>query len=82
MNTKERAVEHLLKSPAIEYVRSLQKLTAANPEYVNSNREDVGNIIHGFLVGGGFHWDREIFEKEWPEILDEALTRLTRKKKV
>ena len=80
MNTKEKAIEQLLKPPAIEYVRSLEELTRKDPEYVNSNREDVGNIIRGFLAGGGFLWDREIFEKEWPDILQETLARLGTKK--
>lgn len=82
MNTKDKAVEHLLKSPAIEYVRSLEQLTRQDPDYVNLNREDVGNIIRGFLAGGGFHWDREILDKEWPDILQEALARLASKKTV
>ncbi len=81
MNAKEKAVEHLLKPPAIQYVRSLGKLTQSDPDYVNANREDVGNIIRGFLAGGGFHWDEAIFEKEWPEILEQALSRLATKKK-
>jgi hypothetical protein len=79
-NTREKAVQRLLSPPAIQYVRSLEKLTKGNPDYIKSNREDVGNIIHGFLVGGGFHWHRDIFEKEWPEILQEALARLASKK--
>ena len=78
-NTREKAVQRLLSPPAIDYVRSLQKLTKNDPEYIRSNREDVSNIIHGFLVGGGFHWHRDIFEKEWPDILQEALARLTSK---
>lgn len=82
VNIKEKAVEYLLKSPAIQYVRSIEKLTQADPDYVNSNREDVGNIVGGFLAGGGFHWDAEIFEKEWPDILQEAMARLGGKKAV
>ena len=80
MNTKEKAIEHLLKPPAIQYVRTLKKLTQKDPDYVNSNRVDVGNIIHGFLTGAGFLWHEDIFEKEWPDILREALARLGNKK--
>jgi hypothetical protein len=80
MNTKERAIEHLLKPPALQYVRTLKELTKKDPDYVNSNRADVGNIIHGFLAGAGFLWAGEIFEKEWPDILQQALDRLTSKK--
>ena len=82
MNTREKAVEHLLKSPAIQYVRKLEALTQSNPDYINSNKEDVGNIVRGFLAGGGFHWDGEIFEKEWPDILQEAMARTAGKKTV
>lgn len=80
MNTREKAVEHLLRPPAIQYVRTLKELTQKDPDYVNSNRVDVGNIIRGFLAGAGFLWDVEIFEKEWPDILQEALARLASKK--
>jgi hypothetical protein len=80
MNVKERAVEHLLKPPAIEYVRSLKDLLQKDSDYINTNRVDIGNIIHGFLAGAGFLWDGEIFEKEWPGILWEALARLESKK--
>lgn len=80
MNTKDRAVEQLLKPPALHYVRSLEEQSRTNPDYLNANKEDVGNIIRGFLAGGGFHWDREIFDKEWPEILQEALARLSTQK--
>ena len=76
MDTREKAIEHLLKPPAVQYIRSLEALTAKDPEYVNSNREDIGNIIRGFLGGAGFHWHPEIFEKEWPDILQTALSRL------
>jgi len=80
VDTKEKAVEHLLKPPAVQYVQKLKELTRTNPDYVNSNREDVGNIILGFLAGAGFLWHEDIFEKEWPEILQEALARLGTKK--
>jgi hypothetical protein len=80
VNTREKAIEHLLKPPAIEYVRSLEELTRKDPDYVNANRVDVGNIIRGFLAGSGFLWDTAIFEKEWPAILQEALARVSRTK--
>ena len=80
IDAKEKAVEHLLNPPALQYIRSLKALTKKDPDYVNSNREDVGNIIRGFLSGAGFHWHPEIFDKEWPDILETALTRLAGKK--
>ncbi len=80
MDAKEKAIEYLLKPPAIQYIRALEALTKKDPDYVNSNREDIGNIIRGFLGGAGFHWHPEIFEKEWPDILQKALARLASKK--
>jgi hypothetical protein len=81
MNTKEKAIEHLLKPPAIKYVRTLAELIQHDANYVNSNKVDVGNIIRGFLAGAGFLWHEEILEKEWPDILHEALARLATRKK-
>jgi hypothetical protein len=76
MTTKQRAVAYLLQQPAVEYLHTLQAQIKADPTYLSSNHEDVGNILQGFLSGGGFHWAKEIFEREWPGILEEALTRL------
>jgi hypothetical protein len=47
----------------------------------SSHREDVANIVIGFLAGSGLQWHREIFEREWPGILRDALARLSAKKR-
>ncbi len=79
MNAKERVIDQLLKPPAVEYVRSLMALIQKDPDYVNANRVDVGNIIRGFLDGAGFFWHEEISEKEWPAIVQDAIARLESK---
>jgi len=76
---KEIAVDRLLKPPAVDYLRTLKTLTTNDPNYVAANRVDIGNILHGFLAGEGIHWAQEIFEREWPEILNEAITQLSEK---
>lgn len=74
--TRQQAVLSLLKPPAVRYIRKLKKSLDENPSYLTEHREDVGNIIIGFLAGSGFQWHRNIFEREWPEILQAALSRL------
>jgi hypothetical protein len=74
--TKEKAVLFLLKPPAIRYVRRLKKSLERDPGYLEAHQKDVGNIIIGFLAGSGFQWHRKIFEREWLELLREALSRL------
>jgi hypothetical protein len=76
LTAKERAVEFLLQPPAIDYVRSLKDSIAKNPQYLEDNRVDIQNILHGFLAGSGVHWAHEIFEREWPGILRDTLDRL------
>ena len=78
---KQEAVLSLLKPPAVTYLRKLKRDLDSDPGYLDVHRKDVGNIIIGFLSGSGFQWHREIFEREWPGILDDALTRLSAKKR-
>jgi hypothetical protein len=80
-STKEQAIASLLQPPAARYLRSVKSRYEKDPEYLRTNREDIGHIIHGFLLGSGFHWAQPIFEKEWPGILQEALAQLGRKKR-
>jgi hypothetical protein len=61
-------------------VHCIVKLLEKEPEYLTAHRDDVGNIIIGFLAGSGLQWHREIFEREWPEILRQALARLDKGK--
>lgn len=77
---KEKAVLLLLKPPALRYVQRLKESLDRDPHYLESHHEDVGNIIIGFLAGSGFQWHRDIFDREWPDILRQALTRLNKKK--
>jgi len=79
LDAKARAIDLLLKPPALDYLRTLRSLTEKDPDYLTSNHVDIGNIIHGFLHGSGLLWDAEIFEKEWLGILQEALDRLASK---
>jgi hypothetical protein len=76
---REQAILVLLKPPALRYLRKLKELLDCDPHYLESHHDDVGNIIIGFLAGSGFQWHRDIFDREWPEILNLALTRLGKK---
>lgn len=78
---KQEAVLSLLKPPAVAYLRKLKVDLDRDPGYLEAHKKDVGNIIIGFLAGSGFHWHREIFEREWPEILTDALTHLSARKR-
>ncbi|HTY38234.1 MAG TPA: hypothetical protein VMH23_14045 [Bacteroidota bacterium] len=73
---REQAILLLLKPPALRYLQQLKTLIDRDPAYLESHHDDVGNIIIGFLSGSGFHWHRDIFDREWPEIVRLALTRL------
>ena len=74
--TKQKAILTLLKPPALRYLRGLKESIDREPGYLQAHRQDIGNIVIGFLTGAGFHWHREIFEREWSGILKEALARL------
>ncbi len=77
---KEKAILSLLKPPAVRYVRRLKESIDRDPHYLESHYKDVGNIIIGFLAGSGFQWHRAIFDREWSEILRQALSRLDKQK--
>lgn len=61
--------------------RRLKKTLEHEPDYLTTHREDVANIIIGFLAGSGLQWHREIFEREWLAILRDSLARLSAKKR-
>jgi len=79
--TRQQAVLSLLKPPAVRYLRKLNKSLEEDPNYLTAHREDIGNIIIGFLAGSGFQWHRNIFEREWSDILQAALNRLSSPKR-
>jgi len=78
---REKAILFLLKPPASRYVHNLKETLDRDPDYLTTNREDVANIIIGFLAGSGLQWHREIFEREWPAILRDALARHSARKR-
>jgi hypothetical protein len=78
---REKAVQFLLKPPAVRYLRKLRESLEREPDYLGTHREDVANVVIGFLAGSGLQWHREIFEKEWEAILRIALRRLPGKKR-
>jgi hypothetical protein len=78
---KQEAVLSLLKPPAAAYLHKLKQNLDRDPGYLEAHKQDVGNIIIGFLAGSGFQWHREIFEREWHGILSDALAQLSAKKR-
>ena len=81
ISAREKAVQTLLKPPAVRYLRRLKISVDSDPGYLRAHREDIGNIITGFLTGAGFQWHRAILEREWSGILDDALALLAAKKR-
>jgi hypothetical protein len=79
--TREKAVQFLLKPPAVRYLRKLRESLEREPDFLGTHREDIENVIIGFLAGSGLQWHREIFEKEWEPILRIALRRLSERKR-
>ncbi len=79
--TREKAVQFLLKPPAVRYLRKLKESLEREPDYLRTHHEDVGNVVIGFLAGSGLQWHRAIFEREWDAILRDALRRLPEKKR-
>jgi hypothetical protein len=78
---KQEAVLSLLKPPAVVYLRKLKADLDRDPGYLEAHKKDVANIIIGFLAGSGFQWHRDIFDREWRGILEDALARLSAKKR-
>ena len=78
---RQEAVLSLLKPPAVVYIRKLMVNLERDPNYLEAHKNDVGNIIIGFLAGSGFQWHRGIFDREWSGILADALADLSAKKR-
>ncbi len=72
----ERAVTAMLGKEGIPFLKKLVKQVKRDPEFLNSQGTRVSREVEKILSHGGIHWHREIFEREWQEIVKEAMARL------
>lgn len=72
----ERAVSALLRPPAVSYLRDLQRTIEEDPNFLTFHDRSVSLKIQNLLSKQGIFWDDEIFEKQFPRIVTEAIARL------
>ncbi len=73
---EELAISALLKPPALSYLRDLQRSIDKDPYYLTYFDRSVSIRIQSLLSKQGIYWDDEIFEKQFLQIVSEALKRL------
>lgn len=72
----ERAVNALLKQPALSYIRDLQQTMEQDPNFLAFHDRSVSVRIQSLLSRQGIFWDTEIFEDQFPKLIDEAVRRV------
>jgi hypothetical protein len=75
IESTENAVAALLKPPALLYIRGLRRTINQDPGDLAFHEQSVGLKIQSFLSKEGIFWDQEIFEKQFLDIVLEAIKR-------
>jgi hypothetical protein len=73
--SNEKAVSALLKTPALPYIRELRRTIDKDPGYLAFHEQSVALKVQNFLSKEGIYWDQEVFEKEFQDIVMEAIKR-------
>jgi len=77
----ERAVTALLKQPALSYIRDLQQTIDLDPNFLAFHDRSVSLKIQNFLSRQGIFWDTEVFENQFPKLVNEAVARVKKLEK-
>ena len=72
-NSVDKVVVSLLKPPALGYVRELRRSLDKDPEYLMFHASSVGLNIRRYLAEVGVHWDDDIFQREWQDVVRKAV---------
>lgn len=72
----QKAVDALLKPPALEYSRSLRIEMDANPEYLESHGEEIVLMVERFLNAAGIYWDVIIIKRNLKFLVREIIVTL------
>ncbi|MGB2868869.1 MAG: hypothetical protein WBD36_10485 [Bacteroidota bacterium] len=73
ISESEKVVISLLRPPALGYVRELRRSLDKDPEYLMFHSLSVGLNIRRYLADLGIHWEDEIFQREWQEVVRKAV---------
>lgn len=69
-----KAVNALLKQPALCYLRTLRRLTDEDPDYLIFHEPYVRLRIRAFLHHEGIFWDVDTLEREFRRVLADSMT--------
>jgi hypothetical protein len=71
-----RAVNALMKQPALSYMRSLRRLMDEDPDYLVFHESMIGRRIQSFLANQGISWNNSVGEREFRNVVTEVVTLL------
>lgn len=67
----------LLRPPALGCVRELRRsFWRRDPEYLMFHSLSVGLNIRRYLAEVGVHWEDDIFQRKWEDVLRKAIVYL------
>lgn len=71
-----RAINALMKHPALSYMRSLRRLMDEDPDYLIFHNSSIRQRVRTFLSNQGICWDDAVLEREFRNVVMEAVTLL------
>jgi hypothetical protein len=72
----ERAISALLKQPALSYMRDLRDTMDQDPNFLTFHDRSVSLKVQSLLSRQGIFWDTDVFERQFPKVVIEAVARL------
>lgn len=73
----ERAVIIMLQPERLRFLNELRHKIAKDPNYLSTHSSEVSPKVQKILSNGGVHWHQDIFDREWREIVKEAISRIS-----
>jgi hypothetical protein len=68
----EKAVQTLLKSPHVYYIKELHAAAQSDPTYIFNNESAVCTAIQQILVQEGVQWKPDFLARNWQRVLGIA----------
>ena len=76
VRSDRRAVNALMRQPALSYMRSLRRLLDEDPDYLVLHDTTIGRRIQSFLANQGIFWNNSVLEAEFRNVVTEVVTLL------
>jgi len=71
-----KALNALLKQPALEFSRKLRSSLDENPEYLKRHEAEIFLQVQRLLSDAGIYWDEKVLRERLPSLVREIVSSL------